>query len=255
MTLRTLEDKRILITRPRTQAEHLMTEIESRAGQAILCPAIDVIEVPTKFMSLATVHDAIIFVSPTSVEMGWKKVKGLIEASENILIAAVGIATGRKVLDEGFKALFPDGQGGARALIELLRGQLDLSTSRLLVVNGEGGDGDLEELLKLEGAEVHTFACYRRIDIRDASQSERLGASTDGFDAWVATSRRSIDNILAQFKGQRIKLKAIPLFVNHSAIAYEALAKGVTTVFVCQDAGRAMIQNLESWFMSMKLKE
>jgi uroporphyrinogen-III synthase len=232
-----------------------MTQIENRAGQAILCPAIDVIEVPTKSMSLATVHDAIIFVSPTSVEMGWKKVEGLIETSENILIAAVGIATGRKVLDEGFKALFPDGQGGARALIELLRGQLDLSTSRLLVINGEGGDGDLEELLKLEGAEVHTFACYRRIDIRDASQPERLGASIDGFDAWVATSRRSIDNILAQFKGQRIKLKAIPLFVNHSAIADEALAKGVTTVFVCQDAGRAMIQNLESWFMSMKLKE
>jgi hypothetical protein len=43
--------------------------------------------------------------------------------------------------------------------------------------------------------------------------------------------------------------------VNHSAIADEALAKGVTTVFVCQDAGKAMIQNLESWFMSMKLKE
>ena len=255
MTLRTLENKRILITRPRTQADQLMTQIESRAGQAILCPAIDVIEVPTKFLSSLTIHDAIIFVSPTSVEMGWEKVKGLIEASENILIAAVGVATGRKVLDEGFKALFPDGQGGARALIELLRGQLDLSTSRLLVVNGEGGDGDLEELLKLEGAEVHTFACYRRIDIRDASQSERLGASTYGFDAWVATSRRSIDNILAQFKGQRIKLKAIPLFVNHSAIAYEALAKGVTTIFVCQDAGRTMIQSLEDWFMSLKLKE
>jgi uroporphyrinogen-III synthase len=232
-----------------------MTQIESRAGQAILCPAIDVIELQTKFMSLATVHDAIIFVSPTSVEMGWKKVKGLIESSENILIAAVGIATGGKVLDEGFKALFPDGQGGARALIELLRGQLDLSTSRLLVVNGEGGDGELEELLKLEGAEVHTFACYRRIDVRDASQPERLWPSMDGLDAWVATSRRSVNNILVQFRGQRIKLKDIPLFVNHSAIAGEALAKGVTTVFVCQDAGRTMIQSLEDWFMSLKLKE
>ncbi len=187
--------------------------------------------------------------------MGWKKVKRLIEGSRNILIAAVGSATANKILGEGFKVLFPEGQGGARALIAVLREQLNLCSSRVLVVNGDGGDGDLEDLLRLEGSEIDTFACYRRLDIRDASQPERLGAMRDGFDAWVATSRRSIGNMFAQFKGQRIMLETIPLFVNHSAIANEALVKGVTNVFVCQDAGAAMIQSIEDWFMSFKLEE
>ena len=255
MTLRTLEGKGILIARPRGQAEYLMNQIESRAGRAILCPAIDVIELPTKLIGSVTAYDAVIFVSPTSVEMGWKKVKGLIEGSRNILIAAVGSATANKILNEGFKVLFPEGQGGARGLIAVLRDQLNLSSSRVLVVNGDGGDGDLEDLLRLEGSEIYTFACYRRLDIRDASQPERLGALSDGFDAWVATSRRSIGNMFAQFKGQRIILETIPLFVNHSAIANEALVKGVTNVFVCQDAGAAMIQSIEDWFMSFKLEE
>ena len=255
MTRRTLEGKGILIARPRGQAGYLMNQIESRAGRAILCPAIDVIELPTMLIGSVTAYDAVIFVSPTSVEMGWKKVKGLIEGSRNILIAAVGSATANKILSEGFKVLFPEGQGGARAIIEVLREQLSLSSSRVLVVNGDGGCGDLEDLLRLEGSEIYTFACYRRLDIRDASQPERLGALSDGFDAWVATSRRSIGNMFAQFKGQRIMLETIPLFVNHSAIANEALVKGVTNVFVCQDAGAAMIQSIEDGVMSIKLEE
>ncbi len=73
MTLRTLEGKAILIARPRGQAEYLMNQIESRAGRAILCPAIDVIELPTKLIGSVTAYDAVIFVSPTSVRWGGKK--------------------------------------------------------------------------------------------------------------------------------------------------------------------------------------
>jgi len=74
-----------------------MNQIESRAGRAILCPAIDVIELPTKLIGSVSAYDAVIFVSPTSFQMGWKKVKGLIEGSRNTLIAAVGSATANKI--------------------------------------------------------------------------------------------------------------------------------------------------------------
>ncbi|MDC1311154.1 uroporphyrinogen-III synthase [Burkholderiales bacterium] len=253
MKSKSLEGKGILITRPRLQAAHLASEIESRSGRVILCPAIDLIELPDKAVNSVTTYDAIIFVSPTSVEIGWKKVKHLIEDSRTVSIAAAGPATANKVLKEGSNVLFPDGQGGARALIEVLRSQLDLSTSNVLVVNGEGGDRSLEKLLQYEGAKVQTFACYRRLDIRDSRQLENSNQLASGLDAWIITSRRSIGNILAQFEGQEIKLTAIPLFVNHSAIADEAFIRGVRTVFVCQDAGNEMIRSIEDWFVSSKL--
>lgn len=255
MEVKSLEDRRILIARPRAQAEYLMKQIETRAGRALLCPAIDIIELPRDPISLAATYNAIIFVSPTSVEMGWAKVMGLIEGSRNVLIAAAGRATADKIMAEGFEAFFAEGQGGAHALVKGLRDLLDLSNATVLVVNGEGGDGRLEQSLEREGAKVETYACYRRLDIRDISQLEGLDQLDAGLDAWIATSRRSIGNILAQFKGRETKLTAIPLFVNHSAIAHEALIRGVTTVFVCQDAGKAMIQSLEDWFMSLELKK
>ena len=252
MSLESLEGKGILIARPRMQADYLMEQIASRAGRAVLCPAIDLIELNAKPVSLVVTYDAIIFVSPTSVEMGWKKAKGLIEGSAGILIAATGRVTANKVLDEGCnKVLFPDGQGGAHALVVLLRNQLDLPSSRVLVVNGEGGDGRLEQALRREGVKVQTFTCYRRSDIRDSTHLESLGESALGLDAWIATSRRSIGNMFAQFKGRTTKLTTIPLFVNHSAIADEALIRGVKTVCVCHDAGEAMIKSIEDWFASV----
>ena len=255
MKSKSLKDKGILIARPRVQATYLMSQIESRSGRALLCPAIDLIELTSELIIPETTYDAIIFVSPTSVEMGWKKVRGLVEISRTILIAAAGGATANKVREEGFMALYPDGQGGALALIEVLRGHLDLSSSSVLVVNGEGGDGLLEQLLQLEGTKVQTFACYRRVDIRDSNQLKNSEKFAGGLDAWIVTSRRSIGNMLAQFEGQKIKLTDIPLFVNHSAIADEALIRGVTTVFVCQDAGKKMIQSIEDWFMPFKLED
>ena len=167
----------------------------------------------------------------------------------------MGRSTADKLNAKGRLVFAPEGQGGADSLVKVMRGNLDLSLSTVLVVTAEGGSGRLEHLLEHEGATVKTHACYHRSDIQDPIDTEVLAQLKAGLDGWIVTSRRSIGNIFVQFKGREALLTSAPLFVNHSAVAEKALALGVTTVFVCQDAGVAMMHSLEDWFLSLDLRQ
>ena len=255
LEMRSLANKTILIGRPRFQSEYLMEQVGARAGRAVLCPGLDVQELPIDPVSPLDECDVIVFVSPTSVEMGWKNVSELLKVQPSIQIAAVGRSTADKLNAKGRLVFAPEGQGGADSLVKVMRGNLDLSLSTVLVVTAEGGSGRLEHLLEHEGATVKTHACYHRSDIQDPIDTEVLAQLKAGLDGWIVTSRRSIGNIFVQFKGREALLTSAPLFVNHSAVAEKALALGVTTVFVCQDAGVAMMHSLEDWFSSLDLRQ
>ena len=255
MDMRSLAEKTILIGRPRFQSEYLVKQVEALAGQAVLCPGLDIQELVMDPVSPSDAYDAIIFVSPTSVEMGWRNVSELLKAQPGIQLAAVGRSTAEKIKAKGGLAFAPEGQGGGASLVKQLQGELNLSSSTVLVVSAEGGSEGLEQLLGCEGSVVKTHACYRRSDIQDPIGAGILAQLEMGLDGWIVTSRKSLANIFVQFQGQEALLTAAPLFVNHSTIAEKAMALGVTTVFVCQDAGEAMVHSLEDWFQSLGLEQ
>lgn len=255
MKLKTLDGRQILVGRPSGQSDYLTTQIETLSGQVLSCPAFDITFLPQSSIDLDLPVNVVVFVSPTAVDASWRAVGEFVAVSEKIFVAAVGRSTAQKLLAKGVRAFYPEGEGGADVLVKEMRNQLNLKKACVMIMTAEGGSERLEGLLKQEGAVVNTCACYRRVDVRKLSSSITQYQLNAGLSAWIATSRRAVMNLLAQFEGQSIDLTAVPLFVNHSAIAGVALSEGVKTVVVCEDAGKAMVQRLEDWFLTFELKK
>jgi uroporphyrinogen-III synthase len=160
--------RRVLVTRPVGQANHLCNLLDAAGYEAIPLPAIEIIA-PVDTSRLETVmdeldsYDMAVFVSVNAVNMGLEFILNERDWPEHTLIATVGARSAEALLKYGLSADFvPEHQFNSEALLELDDLQ-DMSGQRIAIFRGNGGREYLYDTLVERGAEVDYAEVYRRV--------------------------------------------------------------------------------------------
>lgn len=162
-----LSGVRVLVTRPRDQAEHLAHLIEQQGGEAIRFPVIEIAE-PKDTQALLAVIGRLdqfalaIFISPNAVNRAMNLILARGGLPAALRVACVGRGSARELKHFGVgNVIVPQGRFDSEALLELPELQ-QVDGKRIVIFRGEGGRELLGDTLKTRGAEIEYAECYRR---------------------------------------------------------------------------------------------
>src|SRR3989344_3038926 len=157
---------RVLVTRPRDQAEKLTLLIEGEGGEVIRFPVIEIAE-PKDPQALLAVIDRLdqfglaIFISPNAVNRAMNLILARRGAwPRNVRIACVGRGSARELnLVGAGNVIAPAGRFDSEALLALPELQ-QVTGNRIVIFRGEGGRELLGDTLKARGADIEYAECY-----------------------------------------------------------------------------------------------
>ncbi len=181
---------RLLVTRPRPEAERTAQALARRGHDALIAPMLEIEPVNADFNPAS--FDAIVITSANAV-------RSLVQAAlQNSLlrpVLAVGNQTAQAARDAGFLDVM-SADGDAADLISLIRSRWNKGRARLLYLAGNDRSRDLAADLAKDGIQVETVIVYgadaaaRLPD--DAQQALRHGT----IDGVLHYSRRSTEIFL-----------------------------------------------------------
>ncbi len=165
----TLNNKRILVTRPRHQAEHLCELILNSGGESILFPTIEIQPVidseklSTQFQN-TNEDDFILFVSRNAVKIAFDHYIEETDLTERIQFVAIGAGTADALADMNINNVLHAGiQADSETLLQLPELQAgQIRDKKILIVRGVGGRELLAGVLKARGASVDYAEVYTR---------------------------------------------------------------------------------------------
>lgn len=208
-----LENKTVLVTRPKQQSHHLCHLIETAKGTAISFPTLDIY--PVKNMKLLCESmkniekcDLGIFVSANAVNYAipfWN-------VHHPKILIAIGPATQCALKKHGFKEVIIPSQYHSEGLLELplLKNP---SQRKIAILCGEHTRPLLAETLRKRGALVTQAECYRR-QCPQITPDELAALRSQSVSAIVSTSLESLQNLYALFVPFELSwLLSLPLVV------------------------------------------
>lgn len=232
-----LSGRRIVVTRPKGQAETLQALIRQAGGEPLEIPALEIRDLAglAPFYSVIDrldMFDAAIFVSRNAVRKTFERLGGRPWPAQ-LRVATVGRGSREELAAHGIAGVIaPDGQADSEALLALPEFS-DIAGKRIAIFRGEGGRQLLAETLAARGALVEHAPCYRRT-IPSASADLLAAARARGrLDAVTISSGEGLANLLAMLgaDGKR-QLAGTAWFVPHPRIADEAARLGIAPVVV-----------------------
>jgi uroporphyrinogen-III synthase len=245
-----LAGRRVLITRPREQAQALERLVRESGGEPVCVPAIEILPLadPAAFHALAdrlAQFDLAIFISRNAVRRALDLLAGR-PWPAGLKVASVGQGSRAELEKRGFaNVIAPAAQSDSEALLALpalaaVRG------SRIVIFRGEGGRELLGRELAARGASVEHAACYRRVAPEAAAMRS---AWAGGMDAVTVSSAEGLANLFAMLgKDAARRLSGIPLFVPHPRVAGEAQRRGLARAIVAGPGDAEMAAALVAHF-------
>ncbi len=250
--LQTLSGLKIVITRPREQADNLAQRITQAGGQAILFPllaihpAADTTALNKQLARLKEFNLAI-FISPNAVRYGMDAIlatSGSSQILSKLKIAAMGPGSVQALREYGVhEVIAPQEKFDSETL--LARPELQAVAGwKVMIFRGDGGRELLGETLKMRGAEVEYATCYQRskppVDI-----SKLLVARPD---AITVTSSEALNYFYELLDAQSKEIMfPTPLFVPHERIANSARKLGWQAVTLTQGGDEGLLSGLLAW--------
>lgn len=184
---------RLLVTRPRSEAQRTAQELARRGHDALIAPMLEIEPVDAKFDAASV--DAIIMTSGNaarSVPVSDPSFRHLLK----LPVLTVGDQTAQAAREAGFSDVV-SADGDAADLVSLIRSRLRKAGARLLYLAGDDRSRDLAADLAADGIHIETVIVYsanaatRLPD--DAQQALRDGT----IDGVLHYSRRSTAIFLA----------------------------------------------------------
>lgn len=199
----TLDKKRILVTRPKHQAEHLCELITANGGQAIAYPTIEIHPVndPDKILvrkNAFSEFDFIVFVSRNAVKMAFEHYLILASLPAHIKVFAIGTGTAETLSSLNVKNVSHAGlHADSEALLNLPEMQEEwLTGKKALIIRGVGGREYLADNLKSRGASVDYAEVYKRcLPEYDVKDSHKIWQDIMP-DAIIITSNDGLNNLV-----------------------------------------------------------
>lgn len=164
-----LKGKKILVTRPARQGDHLCALIEQVGGVSIRLPAIDIQPIANSnaldvILSGLREYDCAIFVSRNAVLHALPLLQGQRDILSGLWIVALGEGTAAALSAAGLQA---GAQAGAQANSEALLGlpllqEAAVRNKRIVIFRGAGGRELVADTLRIRGAQVDYAEVYQR---------------------------------------------------------------------------------------------
>ena len=247
-----LAGRRIVVTRPKGQAETLLALIRQAGGEALEIPALEIRELA----DLAPFHsvidrldsfDAAIFVSRNAVRRTFALMGGR-PWPAHLQVAAVGNGSREELESHGITGVrAPGGRADSEALLAMPEFSA-VAGKRMAIFRGEGGRTLLGDTLALRGVLVEQAACYRRS--RPVESAALLAAAweRDKVDAVMVSSGEGLANLLEMLGDGARRLSGTVLFVPHPRVAVEAVRKGFKRPIVAGPGDAQMAAALVAYF-------
>jgi uroporphyrinogen III methyltransferase/synthase len=186
---RPLFGRRLLVTRPRGQADELVERIENLGGEAIVAPMIrimppDDVEPLQRAAARADEFDWIVFTSSNAVEAfmgvllsGDRDVRAL----KGPRLCTVGTATADKLASYGIKVDLVPAEFTADKVVEALARQGSLEGARVLLPRADIGREVIAEELRKAGATITDVTAYRTVidDVQREGEPDVYGMLLD----------------------------------------------------------------------------
>lgn len=213
----------VAVTRPREQADTLVSLIEAHGGSAIQLPTIEIraLHDPRPLHDLIdrlSEFDVAIFVSPIAVDKAMFAIRARREWPQNLRVAAVGPSTAAALEAHGVKVdLIPAAGFDSESLLglpELRR----VTRLRVVILRGVGGRELLAHTLETRGAVVEYGECYRRAKPRGGTA--HLFQPQQPVDIVTVSSVEGVQNLVAMTgSADRVRLLELPMAVSSQRIA------------------------------------
>ncbi|MDM8566132.1 uroporphyrinogen-III synthase [Candidatus Halobeggiatoa sp. HSG11] len=154
-----LNNLKILVTRPSHQSEPLCKLVESYGGEAIRLPVINIVKSNNNWQDNDfNSFDMAIFISSNAVEHTLSN----INLSKKLKLFAVGKTTAKTMQKHKLTPLCPPPPFNSEAL--LLMPQLqNIANKKIVIFRGEGGRELLANTLQQRGAYVKYIPVYKRV--------------------------------------------------------------------------------------------
>ena len=199
---RPLFGKRVLITRPRRQAQDFRRALELLGAKAISFPTVEVREPDSWAMldrALETIdrYDWLIFTSVNGVKYFFQRYFRRhpdIRQLKGVRIAAIGPATRRAVLDFNLAVDTLPSDYQAEGLVESLRGKV-VKGMRVLLPRARVAREVLPQQLQRQGARVEVVEAYRTAPPDNAPSQWRQVLDESPPDMVVFTSSSTVANL------------------------------------------------------------
>lgn len=229
-----LQNKRICVTRARSQAGRLIGLLEERGAEVLELPLIEVgpasdRTVLNEILEQPGVYDWIVFTSANGVHRFFRELFracGDIRSIAFARIACVGTATGDAVREHLLRVDLEPGEANAASLGEELVQSGSLDSARVLVVAGNRNRDTLARLLEEEGhAIVDVAEVYetKLLDLSGSDSAEEFRAK--GADAILFTSASTVEAFANQAESLQISSGArVPKAFSIGPTTSEALA-------------------------------
>jgi uroporphyrinogen III methyltransferase / synthase len=178
MPAKSLQGKRIVVTRSPDQADDLIERLQALGARAIPFPVIQLVPLPAESLDEALAgldaYDWLIFTSANAVRFFWERRDSREVAPLNVRVAASGSSTADRLRSLGVEPDFiPEEFVGER----LVKGLGDLAGRRVLLPRSRIGRPEIAELLRQRGARVDEIALYDTV------------TAAPGKEAWAALDR------------------------------------------------------------------
>ena len=248
--MKPLAGRRIIVTRPKGQAEALAALIRQEGGEALSIPAIEIrpLADPAAFQVFADrleSFDLAIFVSGNAVRSALALLRGR-PWPAHLKVATVGSASRHALEDSGFSGVIaPAAQPDSEGLLALPE-MAAVRGKRVAILRGDAGRELLGEELARRGAAVEYVACYRRVR---PEAGELAHAWDRGVDAVTISSSEGLANFLDMLGADAVaRLARVALFVPHARVAEDAARRGLRAAIVAGPGNAEMAAALVAYF-------
>jgi len=191
---------RILITRPRSDAEVLAVQLHALGHTTLIEPLIDIVFADGPALDLTGLQ-ALLFTSANGARAAARRT-----TDRTIRVLAVGRATGAEARALGFMRVSESTGEGVETFAHTVREQLNPAHGTLLHITGTVMAGDLKGALEPSGFVVHTEQLYdaRPADALSAPFTAELTAGR--IDAATFFSPRTADRFVTLIKAAGLTL-------------------------------------------------
>lgn len=193
-----LQDKRVVVTRPKDQAQPFVDLLSKEGAISICIPVIatstiaDPKRLDEALRNLAD-YDWLVLTSVNGVQAVWERFEqlGVESIPKNTQIACIGPKTEAELASKGIHADFVPSEYVAEAI---LPGLGELSGKRVLLTRADIARPDLPEAIRAGGGVADDITAYRTLPSQPDGKS--LAALREGVDILTFTSPSTVENFV-----------------------------------------------------------
>ncbi|NOT54365.1 MAG: uroporphyrinogen-III synthase [Deltaproteobacteria bacterium] len=205
-----LAHRRIVVTRPRAQAQRFIDLLEHQGAEVVECPTIEIVPMASYEQLDAAIdhlarYDWLIFTSVNGVEYFTERLRARqkdVGSLQHLQIATIGPATAQAVEALGLRVHAVPEEYRAEALVTVLG---EVTGKRMLLPRAAQARAVLPQELRALGAQVDEIASYQTVlPQATAVQDVRALLQTSKVDMVTFTSSSTVRNFAALFPADEL---------------------------------------------------